>query len=364
MDNSREGKMVYSYCTLFDKNYLDRGLALVESIRKYNTNSNIYVLAMDDMCYKILDAICMPKMVLVNLAEIETEDLLKVKRTRSRGEYCWTCTASLIYFVLTKYREEYCTYIDADVYFFDDPDQLVDEMIQEGKSVQIIEHRFRNGFAGRVQEELSGRFCVEFNTFKNDEFGIKVLDTWRKQTIEKCSFSDGEKHFGDQMYLEDWLEKYDCVNVLQNLGAGLGPWNVNRYRLLKKRLGEEFWVTYDKGTIPIKVIFFHYHDLQYITKEKVNINIHKRYWKLNMELTYILYREYIKKLQEKKEWLEKTYGFYPLVPEDAVTVIHEAKLWERFKRLLTGNIYRNIRFRIENHLKIFIFGKYDIMNIE
>lgn len=354
-------KLAYSYCTLFDKNYLDRGMVLLESIRNYSMDFRIYILPMDDMCYEVLQALQIPNVILIKMAEFETQELLEVKKTRSRGEYCWTCTASLIYFVLTMYEEEYCTYLDADMCFYDDPDQLVDEMIQSGKSVQIIEHRFRNGFAGKMQEELSGRFCVEFNTFRNDENGKKVLDDWRRQTIEKCAFSGDGRHFGDQMYLEYWMEKYDCINILQNAGAGLAPWNINRYSLSKDKDGE-IWVTCDEGKEPVRIVFFHYHDLRYITKKKVNINVHRRYWKLNMELTYLLYKDYIKRLDEKREWIKREYEFCPAIPTDAV-VTETLSIQKRIKRLFAGNVFKNIRFRLGNYLKIFLFKRYDVMDI-
>lgn len=355
--------MAYSYCTLFDKNYLDKGLVLIESLRKYNTDSNIYVLAMDEKCYEILNAVNTYKVILVHLSDFETPELRDAKKNRSRGEYCWTCAAHFIYYVLMKNKEEYCTYLDADMYFYDNPNKLVDEMVNAGKSVQIIEHRFRNGFAGKMQESLSGKYCVEFNTFKNNDAGKKVLITWKNQTIQQCEMSGSAEHFGDQMYLNDWMDKYDCVNILQDIGAGLAPWNINRYKLLKEVNGE-IWTLYDNGNNPVRVVFYHFHDLKYVSRNKVNIGVHKRYWKLNMELTYKLYGDYLKKIKGKKEWLEKEYGLYPFIQGNAVGKEENLGLWGRIKRLFAGNAYKNIRFRIGNYLKIFLFQKYDIINID
>ena len=36
------------YCTLFDKNYLDKGLVMMESLVNADQNAFIYVLCMDD----------------------------------------------------------------------------------------------------------------------------------------------------------------------------------------------------------------------------------------------------------------------------------------------------------------------------
>lgn len=353
---------MYSYCTLFDKNYLDKGLVLIDSFRTYNKSSKLYILAMDDVCYNSLCSIDTPGIIPVRLDDFETEELLQAKSNRSRGEYCWTCAASFIYYILQNYQEEYCTYIDADLCFYADPDSLVDEMIRKGKSVQIVEHRFQSNFAGRFQQKISGRFCVEFNTFRNDKDGLKVLETWRKQTLEQCGFSYGTAMLGDQMYLDEWPEKYsDCVNILENLGAGLAPWNLNRYRFVKEEQG--LWVTFDNQPQMIQVVFYHYHDLHYLDRKHIDIGVHKRFWKLDMELTLRLYEEYLRNLEEKKKWIERNFGFCPMVQGNAVGVVNEKRMVERIKALFHGNAYENIRIRMENHLKIFLFRKKDIVDI-
>jgi len=354
--------MTYSFCTLFDRNYLDRGLVLIDSFRNYNKKSKIYILAMDLICYEILQDLHLTGVILVKLSDFETKELLEAKKSRSRGEYCWTCGANFIYYVMTKFSEEYCTYLDADMRFYGDPDQLIDEMVKAGKSVQIIEHRFRNGFAGKIQEELSGKYCVEFNTFKNDAKGMEVLNIWRRQTIEQCEDSDNRKHFGDQLYLEHWAEDYDCVHVLKNQGAGLAPWNINRYGLLKAD-DREIWTRYDDDEEPVRVIFYHYHDLKYVNENKVNIGVHKRYWKLNMDLTYLLYKEYIKELNEKRKMLENEYGVYPAIKEIRAGSQINISVWGKIKKLFYGNAYKNIRFRLGNYIKLILFGKYDEINL-
>jgi hypothetical protein len=43
-----------NFCTLFDSNYLSRGLALFESLKKTETNFHLYVVAFDNECYDYL----------------------------------------------------------------------------------------------------------------------------------------------------------------------------------------------------------------------------------------------------------------------------------------------------------------------
>ena len=110
-----------TFCTLFDSNYLDKGLVLHESMTKVMKDFRLYILAMDDRCCDILNSMKLSNVTVISLKEFEDEELLKIKAERSRAEYCWTCSASLIDYVLETYKEAYCTYIDSDLYFFKNP---------------------------------------------------------------------------------------------------------------------------------------------------------------------------------------------------------------------------------------------------
>lgn len=40
--------------------------------------------------------------------------------------------------------------------------------------------------------------------------------------------------FGDQKYLDDWTARFKDVHVLQHLGGGIAPWNVQQYTFQKE----------------------------------------------------------------------------------------------------------------------------------
>ena len=156
-------------CTLFDSNYLDKGIVLYHSLENVSNDFQLYVLAMNDKCREVLEDLNLPYLKIITLTEFENEELLKAKNNRSRGEYCWTCSSSLIKYLLTTYKLDTCTYVDVDMMFYKNPQILIDEMLYAGASVQIVEHRFEknNNLAQKV-----GKYCVEFNTFKNDSFSF------------------------------------------------------------------------------------------------------------------------------------------------------------------------------------------------
>ena len=117
-----------TFCTLFDSNYLDKGLVLYESMTKVMGNFKLYILAMDEKCEEILKSMNLSNIIVISLKEFEDNELLEIKTKRARAEYCWTCTASLIDYVLKNYNETYCTYVDSDLYFYENPQILIGEM--------------------------------------------------------------------------------------------------------------------------------------------------------------------------------------------------------------------------------------------
>ena len=265
---------MYSYCTLFDSGYLTRGLAMYESLKKYSGKFHLYIFAFDDKSYELLKKLNLDCVTVVSLEDFEDEKLLSVKNSRSAGEYCWTCTPSIIKHCIDTYSLDSCTYLDADLYFFSNPSVLIDEMGE--RSVLIIEHRYTPEYD---QSETSGIYCVQFMTFKNNAKGMEVLNWWRESCNAWCyaRFEDGK--FGDQKYLDDWTTRFEGVYVLENFGGGVAPWNVQQYDLTNNNFN---------------LIFYHFHNYKLLENNKIECGTYK----LNSDDINILYRPYTKHLDK------------------------------------------------------------------
>lgn len=286
--------MIYNFCTLFDSNYLSRGIALYRSLKKHCDNFHLYIFAFDKRTFQILEKMSLEKATVIPLSEFEDEDLLKVKPTRSVAEYCWTSTSSTILYVLENFNVDNCTYVDADVFFYSSPKPIFDEL--GNKSILITEHRY----SPKYNKELkAGKYCVQFVTFRKDENGMKALRWWRERCLEWCyaRYEDGK--FGDQLYLDDWTERFEGVHVLQHLGGGLAAWNVQQYDFrivndkiigIEKLSGKEF-----------EVIFYHFHYLKFFSDGKIELGRRT----LSRNVLNIFYRNYIKLLDEIKNDLLK-----------------------------------------------------------
>ena len=265
---------MYNYCTLFDSNYLTRGLAMYESLEKQSNDFHLYVFAFDDRSFNLLNQLHYNSMTVISLLAFEDEALLKIKESRSAGEYCWTCTPSVIKYAIETYNLQSCTYLDADLYFFSNPAVLIEEM--GDASVLITEHRYTPEYD---QSKTSGIYCVQFMTFKNDERGMIALNWWRDACIEWCFSRFEEGKFGDQKYLDDWAVRFDGVHILQHLGGGVAPWNVQQYDLLDT---------------DFELIFYHFHNYKLLENDKVELG----HYRLNKECLVMLYKPYTKHLQQ------------------------------------------------------------------
>jgi hypothetical protein len=229
---------------------------------------------------------------IIGLDEFEDEELLAIKQSRSYVEYCWTCTPSVIKFVLDNYDVESCTYLDADIYFWYSPLKLIEEMGEN--SVLIVSHRYTPRYDHSKQ---SGKYCVQFMSFKNDKNGRLVLEWWRDACNEWCyaRYEDGK--FGDQKYLDDWPQRFNGVHVLSHLGGGVAPWNVQQYKIFKRddalfgkelNTGKEF-----------QIVFYHFHHLRFYTKR-----IDLGGYRLSKEAKKMIYTPYIIHIERIKQKLE------------------------------------------------------------
>ena len=240
------------FCTYFDHRYLPRGLALYHSLHRHCPAFQLWVLCLDSACYDILAKLALKNMRPIAREEVERDDegLRAARENRSLIEYYFTCTPSLPLFVLKQQPDvDRVTYLDADLFFFANPQPLFDETA--GHSIAIIAHRFPPAF--RHFEEY-GIYNVGWISFRRDDRALGCLRWWRARCLEWCHDRVEAKRFADQKYLDDWPERFPGVVVLQHKGANLASWNLANYRLRQF----EGRVCVDEQPL----IFFHFHHLK------------------------------------------------------------------------------------------------------
>lgn len=308
---------MYHFCTLFDSSYLHKGLALYESLLNQSIDFHLYVVAFDQDCYYKLQDFALKNLTVVSLHEFESPELLAVKPSRNRAEYCWTSGPSVIHYFMTNFHLDHCTYVDADLMFFNSPKPVFDEI--GDSSVALTEH-----FTEEI-DELGGRFCVQFVYFKNDTEGMKALNWWKDQCINWCfaRFEDGK--FGDQKYLDYFPDYFKNVHVVKHRGVGVAPWNIEYYEYPEsgkvKHKGKEY-----------PVIFFHFHGTkidyadQVLSLKLITVDIPKQ----AVQTIFIPYLHL----------LQKVYSRYFGVMPEQIHVIkrHPLKsVYSRLKKMLRHN---------------------------
>ena len=327
-------------CICFGHRYLTQGLALYRSLMQNDPNTELWALCLTEECYDILTKLALPGLHVVTMTELELEDeaLLAAKRNRSLVEYIFTCKASWMLYILKRCSEnDLLTYMDSDIYLFDDPSPLYKEL-GDG-SIGIIPHHF----PPNLQDQLKwGKYNAGWVTIRNNSDGIECLKWWRERCIEWCySRFDEQKGFADQVYLNDWPTRFKNVVEINHPGANLALWNIANYTLRNSQNG----VTVDGHPL----LFYHYHGLAQLTPTIFSLGL--PVYKLKPSPLYIeaFYRPYIQALFKEAELLP-TLQYYtcktgmvkpaPTGPgfDRAPGLIGQLKYWMKFlKRLAQGH---------------------------
>ncbi len=219
--------MMEHYVTVFDSLFLPQGLALHMSMDRHARPYTLWMLCVDDAAYEALQRLGLPNVRLLQLNQLETPELKRVRPARTAGEYCWTVTSFAPRFVFeADTTVARVTYLDADLWFRGNPAPIFREFDSSGKHVLITDHAYAPEYD---QTATSGRYCVQFMTFSR-QGGELVRKWWEERCIEWCYARCEDGKFGDQKYLDDWPERFACqVHVLSDKELILAPWNATRF---------------------------------------------------------------------------------------------------------------------------------------
>ena len=245
--------------TLFFANYLTRALALYRSMEAhFRDDFTLVCLCMDDTAAKIIEQLKLPRVSLLTIGELERRDpaLPEVKADRTIGEYSWTCTPFFMRYLVDRAGAQgAAAYLDADLMFFADPQPVFDEW-QES---DILIHAHRYATRHRYLEPTSGIYNVGLVGMRDSDETNRCLARWRAQCLEICTIDGARGLCGDQKYLDEWPQIYRRLTIFQHPGAGLAPWNIERYDLTDYPAG----LAVDGKP----VIFYHYHGLRVLVTE-------------------------------------------------------------------------------------------------
>ena len=272
------------YTTAFDKAYLTRGIAMIESLFNQDQEAVVSVLCLDietEIAVTSLSENFNIKILLPH--DLGDALILKIRGDREYREFCWTLGALLCNYYVQSGEPE-IVYLDADIYFFGNPKVLLEEARQG--DVAAIKHRF----PVRLQHyEVNGLFNVQWVYFANTPVGKQASKKWAEQCIENCSYLPDLGIVGDQKYLDEWPMLYPTFVEVTNPGAGVAPWN-HEIHLPQKH--SQQWIVADSNPL----IFYHFHGLK--ISEGGGIEFSGPIYSQVVPLPNELYSEYIDVLAE------------------------------------------------------------------
>lgn len=321
---------------------MTRGLAMYQSLLKHCSSFHLYIFSFDTISFNVLRKLNLLHVTVINLSEFEDEELLKIKSTRTGTEYCWTCTPSTILFCIQKYQLDNCTYIDADLLFYNDPKVLIDEM--GSNSVLITEHRYTPEYN---QSDTSGKYCVQFVCFKNDKRGMIALNWWRTACIDWCYARAEDGKFGDQKYLDDWTTRFEGIHELRHIGGGVAPWNVQQYQF--KIIANEIYLKESNGNY-VPMVFFHFHGLKFYVNNIVQLCPFYFLSKYIIEKVYFPYINLLVVFKRKIEAIDASFNVnyskqkssgMPYTWRDKLNLYKQALL--SFSRYKVRTVYKEIK---------------------
>jgi hypothetical protein len=236
--------MTLHFCTVFDRNYLHKGLSLYFSLHEELKGKvgierpfMLHVLCLDQETFETLRAINYKNVYLYLLSNLEEyyPELQQAKQLQpslygsQRDNYIWRLTPFFVNHLLSSNwikPHQYLMYVDSDIFFYKSPEVVLNVIKESKKSVGIHTHRFGGPFKNTMDV---GWFNVGVIVFKADAIGKRIAGWWKTLTINNNH--DRYKEYGtcgDQKYLDliYQIEK-DNVCVFDEEGSlyHLAPWN-------------------------------------------------------------------------------------------------------------------------------------------
>jgi hypothetical protein len=323
--------IVRYFCTYFDRHYMIRGLALYESLKKFCTDFRFYVLALDSECFDALVKMNLPELQPFSLEQIEKydPDLLIAKANRRPVEYYYTLSPIINLFILENFPEvDLVTYLDSDLYFFNSPDPLFQELSND--SIAITGHRFPPNL---LHLRKFGIYNVAWLSIRRDSIGLSCLRWWREKCLEWCYERLEDNRFADQKYLDDWPERFPGTIVLQHKGANVAPWNLSNYI-----------VALNGSSVRIddqELIFFHFHRFRQVAPSLYDFNLAPYKTKSYAAIRQGIFKPYAEAILKTKNKLQEFLpeaGFTLGVRKKGQGIVDRLKnLYRFYQKILNGD---------------------------
>ena len=243
--------MTHYYCSIFSQDYAYKGLLLHNSLLRWDKDFHFFMFCLHDKAKELYEQMNLINATIIPFYAVEKEDcqLQAVKATRSDKEYIWTSKATVMLYILKHFQQtDHIVWLDGDTFFYSNPEPIFQEWGQY--SIMLTEERWK-----KVDIEQFGRYNTGFMGFKRDEQAIQCLNWFRNSLIKWCYDKHENNLWSDQVYVNDWLERFNNVGVIKNMGI-----NVTPYMIMGRKITRGNNDLYVNGE---KLIMYHAYGFRY-----------------------------------------------------------------------------------------------------
>jgi len=279
---------MHRYCTLFDRNYLSRGLALHRSLVRHGGDFTLHVLCLDPATRDALLALSLSRVELISIDELEDWDheLRAAREGRTPAEFYFTCKPVLLGYLAERHpNSDRLSYLDSDLYFFSDASAVEREC--GGSAVALTPHRFSELSASRRR---FGEFNAGWLSVGRGAEARRFIAWWRDRCIEWCYLVVEPTRFGDQKYLDQVPTVFPDTKIVSHPGMNAGPWNLDPRRVASRKGG----VMIDG----LPLVFFHFHATRRMMFNLYDCGLHEYGVDLAPEIRDRIYRPYFADLAD------------------------------------------------------------------
>ncbi len=277
-----------SFCTYFNEGiYMTKANVCIYTLLKQDPKAKMYVLCFDHFVFNAMKNLKDDRVIPIKMSDFEKKfpQLPAIKNTRTKKEYFVTTKPFLPDYIFQEYGEDKTVFVDADMAFWGDPNQIFD--VYKNYSLLVTDHELN-------PLPRAGRFNVGLVGFKNDQNCNVFLKWWEKKCIKWCKWDVGPNGaFAEQGYLNilhNQPNKFGGVLSCPHTGINLGPWNIAKHKVSKKA-----------GNIIVDghhdLITYHYHEFKMTGPDTFS----PTGWKVTTNDIELLYKPYVKLFKKSRD---------------------------------------------------------------
>ncbi len=317
------------YCTVFDSGYLARALALHASLVQANRRARFAFICMDELSAELLGKLSLERSMVVPYARFATPALDRVRASRTRGEFSWTCKPfALLHLAHALPDARWLVYVDADMAFFGDPDLAL-----PGPQAHFLlaPHRYHPAFVSYAA--TAGMHNAGYVAMRNSREGASAIEWWRDRCVESCSAVPTDTTYADQLYLDRMPELFAFGESSAHAGLNAAPWNIERYAVTAS--GAQVQVD------DAPLLLYHFQSLRVLSGWLVDLYAGDR--RFSEPVRRLIYRPYLERLAAAHRALREAFGARAPAAESR---LRTARDWLRLGIGLARGKHNLVRYRI------------------